>query len=192
VPNINEQLVTVIEGFITKEEAEILKEEILSRCGPDPRDNYRTYGIDSFEMLTRDKGFPWDANDTLRQVGLYAYNFFKKHYDLDESFILDRAFGNIMDKGAYLDSHMDFSYSAEHAHDPNKKTFVCGLFLNDDYDGGNFTFYEGDLISFKPRQGTIVLFNGHSTRHGVQEILENTRVNVLYMFYYTDPELVTD
>lgn len=187
MPNINEQLVVVIEDFIPKEDAESLKDAILERCGPDPRDNYRTYGIDSFGLLTREYPFDWDPKNIIQQVGQYAYNFFKKHYELDETFVLDRAFGNIMDKGASLSSHKDFSYSADHEHDPNKKTYVCGLFLNDDYEGGNFMFHDEDLVSFKPRQGTIVLFNGHSTRHGVAEILEKTRVNVLYMFYYTDP-----
>lgn len=185
--NINEQLVMVIENFITAEEADHLKKEILDRATDDPRDNYRTYGIDSFELLTRENPFPWDPNNIIQKVGQYAYNFFKTHYNLDDSFVLDRAFGNIMDEGAYLDSHQDFSYAADHEHDPNKKTYVCGLFLTDDYKEGNFTFFEGDLVSFKPRTGTVVLFNGHSTRHGVQRVAEKTRVNILYMFYYTDP-----
>lgn len=189
MPNINEQLVAVIEGFISDKEAIDLKKEILNLCEPDPRDNYRTLGIGSSEIISEDNQVSWDPQDVLKRVGQYAYNFFKKQYDLDDSFVLNRVFGNIMDEGAYLDSHQDFSYAEGLAHDSTKKTYVCGLFLNDDYEGGNFTFYDKELLSFRPRAGSIVLFNGHSTTHGVQKILKNSRVNVLYMFYYTDPEL---
>jgi hypothetical protein len=138
-------------------------------------------------MLEEGFSIEWDPNNVIQSTALYAFSFFKNLYNLNETFIFDRVFANIMEENAFLDIHKDFSYSDTEEHDPTKKTFVAGLFLNNDYEGGNFEVFDEGALSTKPNQGSLVLFNGHSTFHGVQKIKKNRRINFLFMYYYTDP-----
>ena len=186
--SIDQPFFAVIEDFINADTAHDLAFEILTRKEKDPRENYEFLGLGSGKAIEEDAPYPWDPDNVIKDTGIYAFNFFKNVYNLDENFVLDRIFGNIMNPGASLDVHRDLSYGKDQEHDFNKKTFVCGLFLSDTYEGGDLTFFETKNVSFKPKAGTLVLFNGHSTWHGVEKIIENSRINILYMYYYTDPE----
>lgn len=178
----------VVQDFITKEQAAGLYSYIQENKVDDRRSNYKTLGIDPFTVLDDELCPEWDPEHLLIKTADYAYNFFKSYYNLDESFALDRVFGNIMLESAKLDTHKDFSYDESSEHDPTKKTFVAGLFLNSDYEGGEMDFLENKAVILKPQTGTLVLFNGHATWHGVAEVLSNNRTNILYMFYYTDKD----
>lgn len=186
--SVNQKLLTVIEDFIDVETATELLVEILNRKEPDRREHYEFLGLGNGEVLFQEIPFDWDPKNIIKDTGLFAFNFFKNMYNLDDNFVLNRIFGNVMNPKASLDTHKDLSYDEEEEHDNTKKTFACGLFLSDDYEGGNFTFFKNSNISFKPKAGSLVLFNGHSTWHGVDEVLQNSRVNILYMFYYTNVE----
>jgi hypothetical protein len=188
IPNINEQFFAVIEDFIDKDQAESLKSYIIENSLEDRRNYYKYAPLGDSERIFGDEKRPWDPDNIIQNTAIYAYNFFKSHYNLNESFVLDRVFGNIMFAGAFLYDHKDFSYGESLDHDPSKKTLVASLFLSDDYEGGEMAFFERQKFIVKPKVGTLMLFTGHSTRHGVKEILDGTRVNILYMFYYTDPE----
>lgn len=184
--NLDEQLFLVVEDFVTNDQAKYLLDYINENSYQDgPREHYKFVGLG--QHLKNGEMAPWDPEDVVRKAANYAYNFFRVHYQLDDSFVLDRVFGNTMLENSLLHSHKDFSYDKDSAHDPNKKTFVAGLFLTDDYEGGETTFFESQTIAIKPPVGSLVLFTGHSVRHGVNQVLNGTRVNILYMFYYTDP-----
>jgi hypothetical protein len=187
-PNINENFVAFIDEFIDAETSNNLALEIFNRSEPDRRENYRFLGLGRGDMLEKSLLTEWDTNNVIQSTALYAFSFFKNLYNLNETFIFDRVFANIMEEGAFLPLHKDFSYSDTEEHDPTKKTFVAGLFLNDDYEGGNFEFFDKGSLTTKPNQGALVLFNGHSTLHGVQKITKNKRINILFMYYYADPE----
>ncbi len=187
-PDVNEKFFAVIEDFITPEQGAKLKDYIIENSIEDRRDHYRYFPMGDKLILFKDIDRDWDPDNIVQIAARYAFNFFKSHYQLGDSFVLDRIFGNIMMEGALLHSHKDFSYGETLEHDPSKKTLVAGLFLNDDYEGGEMTFFEDQDFTIKPKSGTLMLFTGHATRHGVNQILKGTRVNILYMFYYTDPE----
>ena len=182
--NINERYVKVFKNFIPREEALLLGANIQVLSEPDRREYYRTLGMGGKELLLGPSRFGWDTGKAFHKAALFAYNLFKNRYNLDDKFTLDRVFGNIMQEGAYLNEHEDYSYGEDDEHDPTKKTLVCGLFLSDDYEGGEFTFPDNNLV-VSPEAGSLVLFTGHSTRHGVNIVTKNTRINVLYMFYYS-------
>jgi len=188
--DLNESYVSVIEDFIPAEEAKQLGHHIVENSEEDRRDYYRMMPLGKADRVMVEGGFKWDTNNYIKKAADYAFSEFKKRYDLDDSFVLDRAFGNIMMENAQLDSHMDFSYDESSEHDSSKKTFVAGLFLSDDYEGGTMTFYEPGVLRANPKAGTLILFNGHSIQHGVEKITKGTRVNILYMFYYSDTNSV--
>lgn len=185
--SINQKHVTVIEDFIDEESAKELLEQILEKKIPDRRANYEFLGLGNLLNLDSPAADIKDPENIIKNTAVYAHRFFKNLYDLDDTFVLDRIFANIMNPGASLSKHMDFSYGETDEHDFRKKTFACGLFLTDDYEGGEFSFFETSNVSFKPKTGTLVLFTGHSTWHAVNEVLSGSRVNLIYMFYYTDP-----
>lgn len=184
--NLDEKFFLVIEDFISKDQVNNLLNYIRENSEIDKnREGYKWAGLG---WITENKELPpWDPDQIIQKTADYAYSFFKSHFSLDDSFELDRVFGNTMEENAYLDSHKDFSYGKDLEHDPNKKTFVAGLFLTDDYEGGETVFFENHDIAIKPPLGSLVLFTGHSLRHGVNKVLSGSRVNILYMFYYTDP-----
>ena len=66
--------------------------------------------------------------------------------------------------------------------DGKKRSFVAGLFLNDDYGDGELLF-DDQGVALKPKPGTLVLFPGFYTNHGVNEITSGLRVNILIFFY---------
>lgn len=182
--DIDERYVEVIEDFIPRDAALSLGINIEQFAEPERRDHYKTLGIAGGELTSGPSRFDWDTEGHLHKVAVFAYNLFKDRYGLGDDFVLNRVFGNVMQEGAYLDEHEDYSYGEDDAHDSSKKTLVCGLFLSDDYEGGEFTFPDNDL-KVKPKAGSLVVFTGHSTRHGVNKVTKNTRVNALYMFYYS-------
>jgi predicted 2-oxoglutarate/Fe(II)-dependent dioxygenase YbiX len=83
---------------------------------------------------------------------------------------------------SFLHSHKDDRNWDEPIEDLASMTYVCGLFLTDDYEGGELTFEDYD-ISLKPKPGTLVLFPGYYTRHGVNKVTSGTRINILSHFF---------
>ena len=53
------------------------------------------------------------------------------------------------------------------------------VYLNDNYYGGKTRFTDQEL-EITPKQGTLVLFNGHAMRHSVSEILNGNRYTMAY------------
>ena len=97
-------------------------------------------------------------------------------------FELNRSHANLMFPESRLHSHKDDRNFDEPIESLASRTYVCGLFLTDDYEGGELTF-EGYNISLKPKAGDLVLFPGYYTRHGVNEVISGTRINILCHFF---------
>jgi predicted 2-oxoglutarate/Fe(II)-dependent dioxygenase YbiX len=57
-----------------------------------------------------------------------------------------------------------------------------GLFLTDDYEGGELTFEEQNVV-LKPKVGTRVFFPGYYTRHGVNKVTSGVRINILTHYF---------
>jgi predicted 2-oxoglutarate/Fe(II)-dependent dioxygenase YbiX len=83
---------------------------------------------------------------------------------------------------ASLADHYDNRKMYDPIESLNSMTYVMGLFLNDDYEGGEL-FFENENVHLKPKPGSLVFFPGFYTRHAVKEVVSGTRVNVLSNFF---------
>ena len=52
------------------------------------------------------------------------------------------------------------------------------IYLNDNFDGGLFHTYWGVVI--KPKQGTLIHFDGSKIYHGVSEVKNNNRYTLIF------------
>jgi predicted 2-oxoglutarate/Fe(II)-dependent dioxygenase YbiX len=57
-----------------------------------------------------------------------------------------------------------------------KDNFICMLYLNDNFEGGELFFPELGL-EYKPTAGDVVLYQA-KMRHGVKELISGTRYNI--------------
>lgn len=56
--------------------------------------------------------------------------------------------------------------------------YTSMLYLNDDYDGGEFFTENG--LTLKPKIGTLTFFNGKTTYHGVNTVEKNHRYTMIF------------
>ena len=57
------------------------------------------------------------------------------------------------------------------------------LYLNDDYDGGEFITEHGFVL--KPEIGDLTFFNGMNIAHGVKPVLKNNRYTMIFWWINT-------
>jgi hypothetical protein len=172
----------VIEDFLTPEECKPLLEHILKNATPDPKPGFREFGIGSDKVMTGEATFDWDKGGLISKVMQKADAFFKETYEMHGELVCNRVYGNIMDEGSFLPSHRDEDANADGVYDGKKRSHVCGLYLNDDYEGGELLL-EDQGVALKPKPGTLVFFPGFYTNHGVNEVTKGSRVNILTFFY---------
>ena len=60
--------------------------------------------------------------------------------------------------------------------------FNSMLYLNDDFDGGEF--HTEDVV-IKPKKGRLTFFNGYKTWHGVKSIERNNRYTIIFWWKNT-------
>ena len=68
-----------------------------------------------------------------------------------------------------------------HIHDANNRTstkFNSLIYLNDDFDGGEFFTKNGIII--KPKSGKLTLFNGSKVYHGVKKVYNKDRLTLIF------------
>jgi hypothetical protein len=175
----------VFENFIDADYANMLADYFKANPQEDPREFYGFFPFGGIAEFFENPDFKleFDPLNKINEMVHFSYNFFLKEYPIYGDFKLNRSHANLMSKGASLSSHRD---DRDHEDTPiedlGSKTHVAALFLNDDYEGGELYFEELD-ISLKPKAGTLVLFPGYYTRHGVKEITSGTRVNTLSHFF---------
>lgn len=184
----NQSSYHIIEDFLTKEECAQFTEIVLAN----PEGNHDRYPLfDWMQMpnfaILAEMPRPWDQEvvfiKKLNEAIKTSYNFLVNNYTMTGTkFGLNRIHGNIMTTGASFDTHVDEQPNEDGIYDGQKKTYVGALFLNDDYEGGEYYFKDQDA-EFKPKAGSIVLFPGYCTPHEIREITGGTRVNVLIVFY---------
>ena len=75
-------------------------------------------------------------------------------------------------KGDYVTEHIDTS-SGEH------RTLSCTLALNDEYEGGELAFFDGEL-KYKLKKGNMMIFPSSFTYpHQVLPIISGTRYSII-------------
>jgi hypothetical protein len=176
----------VIEDYLTKEECEYFLKRILDNSEADPKPGFRWTSI-PVEGLGESVKIDWDADSKILDYARLAEKYFKDNYEISGELKFNRVHGNIMDEGAEFYIHTDEDPNDEGGYDGAKRTYVCGLFLNDDYEGGDFIFEDQDT-SFVPKAGSLVFFPGWCTRHGIKKITKGSRVNLLSIFHDILPQ----
>ena len=172
----------VVEDFMSAEDARKLYDHIMANAEEDPKPHFRGWGVGGVKFDAETQSVDDRIYEPLIPVLKYADAHFKETYKILGELEFNRVYGNIMDKGAVLASHRDEDPNREGIYDGKKRSFVAGLFLNDDYEGGEILF-EDQGAALKPKPGTLVLFPGYYTNHGVNEVLAGSRVNILAFFY---------
>lgn len=176
----------VIENFIEPDYAKHMSDYLLENQLQDPSREF--YGYLPFggkgEFFDRnDFVLEFDPLNKIKEMIHFSYNFFLENYPIYGDFKLNRSHANLMRTNALLHSHEDDrEYRDQPIEEIGSKTHVAGFFLNDDYEGGELTFEEIG-VSLKPKAGSLVLFPGYYTRHGVNEVTSGTRVNILSHFF---------
>ena len=173
----------VVEDFLTPEEAKQMADTFIAGAQKDEGDTrhgYANYPLFGWENL--DVWFDFDPNDKISAMVDYCIKFFTERYPMEGSFRLDRSGGILMSEGAWLPAHADQDMDEEGNYIGGVKSYICSMLLNDDYDGGELYFDE--LLKYtKPKAGSLVLFPGYCTRHGVRAITKGTRITVLSVFH---------
>jgi len=175
----------VIENFLDQEYCSMLSDYFKENQLEDSREFYGFFPFGGEAEFFESPKFnlEFDPLNKIYDMVHFSRKFFLENYPISGKFKLSRSHANLMSEGAYLDSHKDDRDHEEVLiEDLGSKTHVAGLFLNDDYEGGELIF-ENLSIEIKPKAGTLILFPGYYTRHGVNEVTSGTRVNILSHFF---------
>ena len=175
----------LFENFIDKEYAKNLAKFFLENMHEDRREFYGFYPINSKNyFFTEDTlvPLPYDPERIINKAVEFGYDFFLKTYKMLGEFELHRTHGNLMFEKAKLDYHKDDETLGVDENDLPSRTYVLGIFLNDDYEGGEITFPEVNE-SLKPSAGSLLLFPGFRSPHGVNEVTSGVRINILVDFF---------
>ena len=140
-------------------------------------DNYLTSTeCDYYHTLIKDFGvgnYSWEERTvdiTKDKIVSKTIDFFKNHLNLK----LEIAQSQIQNWniGSSSDLHI-------HNHNGRESTKYNSLiYLNDDFDGGEFFTKNG--ISIKPKKGLLTIFNGQKVWHGVKTIKNKDRKTIIF------------
>lgn len=176
----------IVEDYITSEQCSNLLKYFIENEDEDPREFYGNLGLGGgtdFHEGPEEKSFSFDPDKVLNKMIAFGKNFILEKYEMRGPFFeLNRSHVNYMHVGAFLHSHRDDRNGDESIEDLNSMTYVMGLFLNDDYEGGELVF-EDYNTALKPKAGSLVFFPGFYTRHEVKEITKGVRINILSHFF---------
>ncbi len=117
--------------------------------------------------------FTWDKKTidiTNDIIVTEAITFFKKKLNL-----------NLQILQAQIQNWNISSSSPLHIHNENNRNqikFNSLLYLNDDFEGGEFITKNG--ISLKPKKGMISIFNGKKVWHGVNPVRKRDRKTIIF------------
>jgi hypothetical protein len=174
----------VLEGRISEEELRYLNEMVIKYSGPDPKPLFEGSGLIERRAVDNPEEYPLflDPNKTLIKVLNIVRDYFLEKYEMLGTLEFSRMFGVTMFEGAVLPAHRDEDANNEGLFDGKKRSHVCSLLLNDDYEGGELVFPDQNS-SVKAKAGDMVVFPGYYVSHGVAEITKGTR-RVLLVFFY--------
>lgn len=183
--NVVEPEYYLFENFINKEYASNLAKFFLKNMHKDRREFYGFYPIEGKNYFFTDKTLtpqPYDPERQINKAVEFANDFFLKTYKMQGEFELNRSHGNLMFEKAKLDNHMDDEAEGHDPKDLPSRTYVMGIFLNDDYEGGEIYFPRSN-VALKPPTGSLLLFPGFKSLHGVKEVISGVRINILVDFF---------
>lgn len=175
---------TVIENYMDPEHCKYLLDYFIENQTEDPRPFYGNFGLgghDKYFVETR-YNEECDESKKLYDMMFYAQKFFLDNYTMKGEFELNRSHANLMYPGALLHPHKDDRNFDEPIEGLPSMTYVCGLFLTEDYEGGELVF-EDYGVQLKPKVGSLVFFPGFYTKHGVNEVKSGLRANILTHFF---------
>lgn len=124
----------------------------------------------------------WESNDRKYDSGLIVYNddnrwIFNRFRDFfvnetkDEIILLKKEIHfHQFGRGDYFEKHNDGT---------KKRVYGVGCLLNDDYEGGDFIFYNNPKEIIKKEVGNSYIFNVN-IEHEVKEIISGNRFSLLW------------
>lgn len=172
----------VLEDFLSKEEVAALFDMVVAGSGPDPKPFFEGTGL--LEKSTLDQGqHPNnDPDRILIKVIDKVEDYYLTTHEMLGEFMFNRMYGITMLEGAELPSHRDEDANPEGEFDGKKRSHICSIILNDDYEGGELVFNDQGA-SLKPKAGSMVLFPGYYVSHGVNKVTKGTRRVILVVFH---------
>lgn len=181
----------VLEGQLSKDEIFKLNEMVIKYSNPDPKPGFEGSGLIDSRALENDENYPRhiDPDKILIKVKNIVENYFLKKYDMLGTLEFSRIFGVTMNEGSVLPAHRDEDANNDGVYDGRKRSHVCSLLLNEDYEGGELVFPDQNK-SLKAKTGDMVVFPGYYVSHGVAEITKGTRRVVLVFFYDVLPKTI--
>ena len=175
---------TVIEDFITKEEAEktINLLDKLNEIRPEfwkPISFYESYS----------SGYPEDNDPILAEFGLPS-DWFSTLYQRFRDVVAEVAgvpeekiskisfHSQKWEPGAFAPLHSDNTSNEGVYGAFTRSRYACFLYLNDDFEGGELVFPEHDL-TILPKTGMLAAFHGgHENLHEVKVVKKSNRYTI--------------
>jgi hypothetical protein len=172
----------VLEDFLSKEETESLLKMVIDGSSEDPKPLFEGTGL--LEKTTLDQsGYPgFDPDRLLLKLIDKVEDYYLTTHEMLGEFMFNRMYGITMLEGAVLPSHRDEDANAEGEFDGKKRSHICSVILNDDYEGGELVF-DDQGASIKPKAGSMVLFPGYYVSHGVNKVTKGIRRVILLVFH---------
>lgn len=173
----------VKQGLLTEAETKYLLALVEDYSGPDPKPGFEGTGIMTEDSI-KDGQYPvdFDPDKVLFKVINIVKDYFLSNYKMMGELTFNRIFGVTMHEGAELPAHRDEDANNDGIFDGKKRSHVCSIILNDDFEGGDLVFPDFNE-SVNPPSGSIVFFPGYYVTHGVSKITKGSR-KVLLVFFY--------
>lgn len=174
----------ILKGRLLPEELQKLDEMVIKHSHPDPKPFFEGSGLIERQALENEYSYPLfiDPDRTLVKVHDIVRDYFLDNYEMLGTLEFSRIFGVTMLEGAVLPAHRDEDADNNGNYDGKKRSHVCSLLLNDDYEGGELLFPDQNA-SVKADAGDMVVFPGYYLSHGVSEITKGSRRVILVFFY---------
>jgi hypothetical protein len=174
----------VLKGNFSAEELAKITEIVIKHSNPDPKPHFEGSGLIDSQSTEDFKNYPTniDPEKILLKVSEIVKTYFLGKYEMRGTLEFNRIFGVTMHEGAELPAHRDEDANNDGIFDGKKRSHVCSLLLNDDYEGGELVFPDIDAV-VKAEAGDMVVFPGYYMSHGVAKITKGTR-RVLLVFFY--------
>jgi predicted 2-oxoglutarate/Fe(II)-dependent dioxygenase YbiX len=122
-------------------------------------------------VLTEDEEFDTKVfYEQKKNIKRYLTEFPQAAIDRDTGYALLK-----YEVGTYFKEHVD--------HSPrNTRTISCSMILNDDFEGGDFAFFDKEHI-IKANKGDVIMFPSNFLyRHQVLPVTKGTRYSIITWF----------
>jgi hypothetical protein len=179
--------ITVIDNFISPEDAEILIQEQDSPSETNPYPEYyaKRFGGTAFPYNKR-------VMDVLIKYGLMSNEVHKELNGFVNPIYVFKSFGSLWNPGSKGNLHLD-SQDPEHF---IEWSTIIYLNSSDEYEGG-MIYFPNQNFEYKPKQYSAVFFPsaGSEYIHGITSVTSGVRRTALYMHtsipQHADPDFHT-